>query len=83
MLVTCRCHYSIDIVGGLVWGLFWFRCFERITVWIDKIFSLPYRGGRWVYFNLCADDEEREEEEMKEEKAAKTTGRESKRSDNI
>ena len=84
VLVTCRCHYSIDIVGGLVWVCFWFWLVERYVIWFDKLLSLPYKLGTWVYLNTCADEEEIAEAAKKEdEERAKTTGRDSKGSDNI
>lgn len=61
MLLITRVHYVADIIGGLVFAIWYHRTATRFVVYIDKLLSLPYFIVNWLYINKCnscqSDDE--------------------------
>ena len=49
MLLITKVHYIVDIVGGIVFAVWAHRTFVRLVVYVDRIFSLPYVGGKKLY----------------------------------
>ena len=58
LLLITKVHYVIDIVGGLVMAIWFYRLSTRIVIYFDKLISLPYFGVKWIYENKCMDDPE-------------------------
>lgn len=48
MLMTTEVHYSIDIVAGILFGIWFFRFAAKYTVFFDRLASLPLVAGRKV-----------------------------------
>jgi hypothetical protein len=42
MLITTRVHYSIDIIGGILFGCLSFDIANRYLFYLDYFWSLPY-----------------------------------------
>ncbi len=42
MLLITRVHYTADIVGGLVFSLFFYKIAEIYKISIDKMLNGPY-----------------------------------------
>lgn len=53
MLTITRVHYTVDIIGGLVFALFFYRTSKRVFIYFDKLFSLPYFIVKWIYVTQC------------------------------
>ena len=49
MLLITKVHYMVDVVGGIIFAVFAYRTFIRLAVYVDKIFSLPFVGGKKLY----------------------------------
>ena len=39
----------VDVVGGIIFAVFAYRTFIRFAKYVDKIFSLPFVGGKKLY----------------------------------
>ena len=63
MLLLTRVHYSIDIIAGFLFAIWFYRISERILYYTDRLFSLPYVFGRWV-IDKCLRSQEDIEIEM-------------------
>ena len=53
MLLITKVHYLVDIVGGLIFSIWYYRLAIRIIVYFDKLLSLPYVLGNWIYRKKC------------------------------
>ncbi len=42
MLIITRVHYTADIVGGLIFSVYFYWLVGFHMIWIDKAASLPY-----------------------------------------
>lgn len=42
ILIICRVHYTIDIIGGLVFAAFYHKLSTIIVKYYDKVLSLPF-----------------------------------------
>ncbi len=42
MLIITRVHYTVDIMGGLIFSIYMYWLAGQLTVQIDKLISLPY-----------------------------------------
>lgn len=49
MLIISRVHYTCDIMGGLIFAIWFHKTATRNTYYIDKLFSIPFVIGKWVY----------------------------------
>jgi hypothetical protein len=58
MLLITRVHYVADIIGGLLFAIWYHRQATRAVVYIDKFLSLPYFIVKWIYVNKCNSCEE-------------------------
>jgi hypothetical protein len=58
MLLTTQVHYTIDIIAGILFGIFFFRIANKNTVFFDKFMSLPFVAGKKVWECLAKDDED-------------------------
>ena len=58
MLLTTQVHYTIDIIAGILFGIFFFRIANKNTVFFDKFMSLPFVAGKKVWECLGKDDED-------------------------
>lgn len=56
MLTITRIHYSIDILGALIFAPFWFRIISLNLSKFDYGFSIFYLIGRRI-FRLCKKSE--------------------------
>lgn len=61
MLLITRVHYVADIIGGLLFAIWYHRQATRAVVYIDKFLSLPYFIVKWIYVNKCNSCEEESE----------------------
>lgn len=57
MLMTTEVHYSIDIIAGILFGIWFFRLATRYTAFFDRIFSLPFVAWRKVVACVGPEDE--------------------------
>lgn len=55
MLLITQVHYVCDIIGGLVFATWFHRNATRAVLYMDKLLSLPYKAGKWIYENKCKD----------------------------
>ena len=39
----------VDIVGGLIFSIWWYRTSIRYVRYVDKVISLPFVGGKKIY----------------------------------
>ena len=62
LLLITKVHYVIDIAGGLIMAVWYFRLSTRILIYFDKLLTLPYDGVKWIYDNKCSEDEPEEPE---------------------
>lgn len=46
----------VDIVGGLIFSIWWYRTSIRYVRYVDKIISLPFVGGKKIYEKYCKKD---------------------------
>jgi hypothetical protein len=53
MLLITEVHYVVDIIGGLVFAIWFHRSGTRAVLWIDKALSLPFFVVKWIYENKC------------------------------
>jgi membrane-associated phospholipid phosphatase len=60
LLLITKVHYVIDIAGGLIMAVWYFRLSTRISIYFDKLLTLPYYGVKWIYDNKCSEDEPEE-----------------------
>ncbi len=44
MLLTTEVHYTIDILAGILYSLWFYQLAKRLTKSFDKLVSLPYVG---------------------------------------
>lgn len=49
MLLITRVHYVPDIIGGLLFAIWYHRTATRVVYYIDKALSFPFFVGKWVY----------------------------------
>jgi hypothetical protein len=56
MLLTTEVHYSIDIIAGILFGLWFFRIGKTYTIYFDKFLSLPLLA--WKKLAQCLPREE-------------------------
>lgn len=42
MLIITRVHYTADVVGGLIFSVYFYWAVSYRLVWIDKLASLPF-----------------------------------------
>jgi len=45
MLIITRVHYTVDVIGGLVFSVYSYWVIGKLTVYIDMAISLPYKYG--------------------------------------
>lgn len=62
LLLITKVHYVIDIAGGLIMAVWYFRLSTRIIIYFDKLLTLPYNGVKWIYDNKCQESEPEEPE---------------------
>lgn len=53
MLVASRTHYSIDIVGGILFGMLCYDLSEKVVYYSDSFFSLPYQLALKIKQKCC------------------------------
>jgi hypothetical protein len=58
MLLVTKVHYSIDIVAGIIFALWFYRLSERITYYLDYVFTLPKVGVGKVVACVRGEEEE-------------------------
>ena len=58
MLIVSRVHYTIDIVGGFIFGLFCFYLSEKFIFYFDFLWSLPHLGYKKIKEKCCLEEEE-------------------------
>lgn len=56
MLTITRIHYSIDIIGALIFAPFWFRVIKVHLKKFDYGFSIFYLVGRKIYLKCKKED---------------------------
>lgn len=56
MLMTTEVHYSIDIIAGILFGIWFFRLATKYTTFFDRLFSLPLVG--WCRLVACIGPED-------------------------
>lgn len=61
LLLITKVHYVIDIVGGLIMAVWFYRLSIRIVIYFDKLLTLPYDGVKWIYDNKCTEEEGEDE----------------------
>jgi len=44
MLISCRVHYTIDVIGGIIFALFSYSMASKFFYYFDYFWSLPYLG---------------------------------------
>ena len=44
MLMTTEVHYSIDILAGILFAVWFYKNMRGITIYLDRAFSLPFVG---------------------------------------
>lgn len=49
ILLITKVHYMVDIVGGLIFSIWWYRTSIRYVRYVDRIISLPFVGGKKIY----------------------------------
>ncbi len=54
MLVASRTHYSIDIVGGIIFGVFSYDISTYFVYYSDSLFALPHLLYRKIRDKLCS-----------------------------
>lgn len=57
LLLITEVHYTADIIGGIVFSVWFYRTAIRITLYADKLLSLPYFIVKWIYDNKCKEEE--------------------------
>jgi hypothetical protein len=58
MLLTTEVHYSIDILAGILFALWFYRLAIRYVVYFDKLFSLPQVGWNKLLELLRKEEDE-------------------------
>ena len=58
MLIVSRVHYTIDVVGGIIFGLFSFYLSEKVIFYSDFLCSLPHLGYKKIKEKCCSEEEE-------------------------
>ena len=53
MLLITKVHYMADIVGGLVFAVWFFWMGSKIVFYFDKFLSFPYFVINWIYKKKC------------------------------
>ncbi len=43
MLIVTRVHYTIDVVGGLIFSVYSYWLIGKFTERIDRVISAPYK----------------------------------------
>lgn len=65
MLLITRVHYVVDIIGGLVFAIWYHRMATRVVLYIDKFLSFPFFIVNWIYINKikpsCCDENNSED----------------------
>jgi hypothetical protein len=49
LLLITKVHYVIDIIGGIIFAVWYYRQAIRITLYIDKLLSLPFYITKTLY----------------------------------
>jgi hypothetical protein len=62
MLMATEVHYSIDIIAGILFGIFFFRIGTKYTSFFDRTLSLPLVGWQKLVQCIGRDDGENEAE---------------------
>lgn len=68
MLLVTKVHYSIDIIAGIIFALWFYRLSERITYYLDYLFTLPKVGVAKIVACLRGEEEEPDEVTIPSEK---------------
>lgn len=42
MLIITRVHYTADVIGGLIFAVYFYWVVVEKLIWVDKLASLPY-----------------------------------------
>ena len=58
MMIVSRAHYTIDIVGGLIFGQFSFYIGCMIVYYSDFLFSLPHLAYSKLKAKCCSQEED-------------------------
>ena len=53
MLLITKVHYTIDILGGLIFAIWFHRLASRYVIYIDKFLSLPHWLWAWLKLKYC------------------------------
>jgi hypothetical protein len=57
MLMITEVHYSIDIIAGILFGIWFFRFAAKYTIFFDRLSSLPLVGWRKVVACVGPEDD--------------------------
>lgn len=49
MVIVTRVHYVTDIVGALMFAIWYHRTVTRVLYYIDKTCSFPFFVAKWAY----------------------------------
>jgi ABC-type spermidine/putrescine transport system permease subunit II len=58
VLIITRIHYTIDIMGGIIFALAFHRGVSYTLKYFDYLFSIPFYIGRYFYKRLCKGKDE-------------------------
>ena len=61
LLLITKVHYVVDLVGGLVFAIWYYWISGFVFIYFDKFMSLPFFAVKWIYENKCKDEEEPQE----------------------
>lgn len=53
LLIITRIHYTIDIMGGIIFSLAFFRGVSYTLKYFDYLFSIPFYIARYFYKRFC------------------------------
>ena len=60
LLLITKVHYVVDLVGGLVFAIWYYWIAGFCVIYFDKLMSFPFFIVKWIYENKCKDEEEEE-----------------------
>jgi hypothetical protein len=59
LLIMTKVHYTVDILGGLIFAAFMHKASRLTVLYTDKAMSFPYVLGLKIYKKLKRQEESR------------------------
>lgn len=59
LLLITKVHYTVDIVGGLLFAMWFDWMGTKIVAYFDWVFSLPYKTVNWIYHSRDKKEQKR------------------------